>query len=51
VATELRQTARRQDEEEEIEVLRMPLAEAIERVMRGEISDAKTVTGLLASRR
>ena len=36
------------DEEEDIEVVRLPLAEAIERVMHGEISDAKTVSGLLA---
>jgi ADP-ribose pyrophosphatase len=36
------------DEEEEIELVRLPLAEAIERVIRSEISDAKTVTGLLA---
>jgi ADP-ribose pyrophosphatase len=36
------------DEEEEIELVRLPLAEAIERVLHGEISDAKTITGLLA---
>jgi ADP-ribose diphosphatase len=38
------------DEEEDIELVRMPLEEAIERVLHGEISDAKTVTGLLAYR-
>lgn len=37
-----------QDEEEEIELVRLPLEAAIEQVLRGEISDAKTVTGLLA---
>jgi len=47
-ANGLRETAMRHDEEEEIEVVRMPLAAAIEQVMRGEISDAKTVAGLLA---
>ena len=34
-------------EETHIEVLRMPLAEAVEMVARGEINDAKTVIGLL----
>lgn len=36
------------DDEEELELVRVPLAEAVERVLRGEISDAKTVAGLLA---
>ena len=36
------------DEEEEIELVRMPLEAAIEQVLNGEISDAKTVAGLLA---
>jgi ADP-ribose pyrophosphatase len=36
------------DADEIAEVLRIPLEQAIERVTRGEISDAKTVTGLLA---
>jgi len=36
------------DEDEEIELVRLPLQEAQERVLHGEISDAKTVTGLLA---
>ena len=39
------------DEEEDIELVRLPLEAAIERVTRGEISDAKTVTGLLAYER
>jgi ADP-ribose pyrophosphatase len=47
-ASGLHQTALRHDEEEEIEVVRMPVQAAIERVMHGEISDAKTVAGLLA---
>ena len=36
------------DEEEQIEVVRLPLEDAIRRVTEGEISDAKTVAGLLA---
>lgn len=34
-------------EETHMEVLRLPLAEAVEMVARGEINDAKTVIGLL----
>jgi len=34
-------------EESHMEVLRLPLAEAVEMVARGEINDAKTVIGLL----
>jgi ADP-ribose pyrophosphatase len=48
VGTDLEETSAAQDEEEEIEVVRMPVAAALERVLEGEISDAKTVAGLLA---
>ena len=48
VATDLQPADVAQDEEEEIELVRLPLEEAIQRVLRGEISDAKTVAGLLA---
>jgi len=48
VATDLHEAATAHDEEEEIELVRLPLADALERVMRHEISDAKTVAGLLA---
>ena len=34
-------------EEEHMEIVRMPFAEAVERVGSGEIRDAKTVIGLL----
>jgi ADP-ribose pyrophosphatase len=34
-------------EETHMEVLRLPLTEAVEMVERGEINDAKTVIGLL----
>jgi ADP-ribose pyrophosphatase len=48
VATELRPAPAGGDEEEEIELVRMPLETAIEQVLSGEVSDAKTVAGLLA---
>jgi nudix-type nucleoside diphosphatase (YffH/AdpP family) len=48
VATGLVESVIAHDEEEDIEVVRLPLEAAIERVMHGEISDAKTVSGLLA---
>jgi ADP-ribose pyrophosphatase len=48
VATELTPSTPGPDEEEEIEVVRLPLAEALEQVLHREISDAKTVCGLLA---
>jgi ADP-ribose pyrophosphatase len=47
-AADLTRTTTHHDEEEHIELVRMPLEDAIEQVMQGEISDAKTVTGLLA---
>ena len=50
VATELRQSAFEPDEEEDIELVRMPLERAIDQVLSGELSDAKTVAGLLAYR-
>ena len=50
-ATELVRTAVRHDDEEEITLVQMPLAEALELVMNGELSDAKTVAGLLAYER
>ncbi|MCU1503976.1 MAG: nudF [Ilumatobacteraceae bacterium] len=34
-------------EEEDMQVLHLPLADAVEMVMRGEIRDAKTIIGLL----
>ncbi len=47
-ATRLQEHAGQPDPEEEIELVRMPLEEAIDRVLDGEIGDAKTVAGLLA---
>jgi ADP-ribose pyrophosphatase len=48
VATELAASTPALDEEEDIEVVRLPLAEALEQVVRREMSDAKTICGLLA---
>jgi ADP-ribose pyrophosphatase len=48
VATGLREARVEHDEEEQIEVVRLPLEDAIRQVTQGEISDAKTVAGLLA---
>jgi ADP-ribose pyrophosphatase len=45
---ELEEASAPQDEDEEIEVVRTPLQAALRRVMGEEISDAKTVAGLLA---
>ena len=49
LATDLSPVARDMHgpEETHMEVLRLPLAEAVEMVARGEINDAKTVIGLL----
>lgn len=44
----LRQAEAHPDEVEPIDVVRMPLESAIEQVLSGEVSDAKTITGLLA---
>jgi ADP-ribose pyrophosphatase len=48
VASGLRESIVDADEEEQIELVRMPLEQAIDQVLQGEISDAKTVAGLLA---
>ncbi len=47
LATELRQTASHPDADEFLNVLRMPLSEAIAMVNQGKITDAKTCLGLL----
>jgi ADP-ribose pyrophosphatase len=51
LATDLSETARRHEEDEIIEVVRMPFALALERVASGEIDDAKTIIGLLLAAR
>lgn len=47
IATELVPSKQRLDDDEIIKVVRLPLAEALEKVKSGEIKDAKTVVGLL----
>ena len=51
LATELRETERRHEEDEIIEVVRMPLARALDMVASNEIDDAKTIIGLLLAAR
>lgn len=51
LATELRETARRHEDDEIIEVVRMPFARALELVAANEIEDAKTIIGLLLAAR
>jgi ADP-ribose pyrophosphatase len=51
LATDLRETARRHEEDEIIEVVRMPFARALQLVAGGEIDDAKTIIGLLLAAR
>ena len=46
LATELQTSAQNLDEDEEIELVRMQLSEALERVRSGEIDDAKSIVGL-----
>jgi ADP-ribose pyrophosphatase len=47
LATGLSETAQRLDDDELIEVVRLPLARALEMVADGEIEDAKTIIGLM----
>jgi len=51
LATDLVETERRQEEDEIIEVVRMPLRRALDMVASGEIDDAKTIIGLLLAAR
>ena len=48
VAEGLRACTGQPDEDEDLELVRMPLSEAMELLRRGEITDSKTVVGLLA---
>src|SRR5947209_14805851 len=47
LATELRETEQRLDEDEAIEVVRLPIERALQMITDGEIEDAKTIIGLL----
>src|SRR5215207_2227653 len=51
LATGLSETARRHEEDEIIEVVRMPFARALALVASNEIDDAKTIIGLLLAAR
>jgi ADP-ribose pyrophosphatase len=47
LATELTETAQRLEDDEMIEVVRMPLERALQMITDGEIEDAKTIIGLM----
>ncbi len=47
LATELTETAQKLDEDEFIELKRMPLPEALDLIRAGGIEDAKTIIGLI----
>jgi ADP-ribose pyrophosphatase len=47
LATELTETRARPEEDEFLEVVRLPLARAVEMIATNEIEDAKTIIGLM----
>jgi len=47
LATDLTATAQRLDDDETIEIVRLPLARALQMITDGEIEDAKTIIGLM----
>jgi ADP-ribose pyrophosphatase len=47
LATDLKQTAQRLDEDEVLEIVRLPIDRALQMISCGEIEDAKTIIGLL----
>ena len=47
LATDLQETAQRLDDDEAIEVVRLPIKRALQMITDGEIEDAKTIIGLL----
>jgi ADP-ribose pyrophosphatase len=47
LATDLRQTAQRLEDDEAIEIVRMPIDRALQMITDGEIEDAKTIIGLM----
>ena len=49
LATDLTETAQRLEEDEMIEVMRIPFTRALEMIEDGEIEDAKTIIGLRAA--
>src|SRR5438128_7695797 len=47
LATDLTETTQRLEDDEAIEVVRMPLSRALQMITDGEIEDAKTIIGLM----
>jgi ADP-ribose pyrophosphatase len=47
LATDLTETAQRLEDDEAIEVVRLPLSRALQMITDGEIEDAKTIIGLM----
>ena len=47
LATDMRETAQRLEEDEMIEVVRVPIERALQMITDGEIEDAKTIIGLM----
>jgi ADP-ribose pyrophosphatase len=47
LATDLKQTAQRLEDDELIEIVRLPIDRALQMISDGEIEDAKTIIGLL----
>jgi ADP-ribose pyrophosphatase len=47
LATGLTETAQRLDDDEIVEVVRLPFSHALQMISRGEIEDAKTIIGLM----
>jgi ADP-ribose pyrophosphatase len=47
LATQLTQTSQRLEDDELIEVVRLPLSQALNMIATGEIEDAKTIIGLM----
>lgn len=50
MASDIKQTEQQLDEGEELEVMFMPFEEAYEKVMAGEITDGKSVAGILKAK-
>jgi ADP-ribose pyrophosphatase len=47
LATELSETRQRLEDDEILEIVRVPFSEALEMITDGEIQDAKTIIGLM----
>jgi ADP-ribose pyrophosphatase len=50
IATELSESRLNMDEDEFIEIVRLPLQEALKRIGTGEIADSKTISALLLAK-